>query len=457
MVIGRTAAGQLQNKEGALKGFTGRALPSGSRYVVDVPDAWNGVALLYSHPVPTPTGEAPRSDPLVTHLVGRGYAVARSTNSMFWPLELAFTDQPALLDIVERDLSPRHTIALGLSIGGIISAALVQLWPQRLSGALPICGNLAGAVATHDRELDIAYVVKTLLAEDSALEITNITDPGRNLRRAMTVLAEAQQTASGRARVALAAAVGNVPGWHDPLSAEPHALDHAARQRNQFAWFREVGFLVFFWAREQVERQAGGNPSRNSGVDYGELLAASINCDEVDALYAAAGLDLGEDLGRLATGRRIEADADARGYLERHIVFSGDLGGVPVLTLHTDGDGLVPPDHERAYAEVVGHAGQQDLLRQLYVHRGGHCTMTFAETVTALDVLTERIESGTWPHLDPAGLNVAADRLGPDCNVLNSGESMERGFVSFEPPPFFRRYDVRQCDAAGAMASGANQ
>jgi len=424
-------------------------LPSGSRYRIDVPAdwngaGWNGIVLLFSHPVPVPPGAPPWDhEPLIDHLVANGYAVAASANTIFWPLELALSDHPGLLEVVKRTLGPaRHTIAVGLSIGGIITAGLVQTFPDDLSGALPMCGNLAGAVGIHNREFDIAFVIKTLMAADTDLKITGITDPGPNLLLARRLLREAQETESGRARLALAAAVGNIAGWHDPVSPEPASDDVDARQRNQFAWFAEIGFLVYFWAREQVERQAGGNPSWNTDIDYRSLLATSINRDVVEALYARAGLDLDADLERLAREPRIVADPSAVDYLERHIVFSGDLGGVPVLTVHTDGDGLVTPDNERAYAEVVRHAGQEELLRQLYVHRAGHCTMTFAEVRIALDVLVERIESGRWPEHGPDALNSAADLLGPEGKELKSGGVAEASFFEFEPRPFPRRHDA---------------
>jgi pimeloyl-ACP methyl ester carboxylesterase len=423
------------------------SLRSGSRYLIVEPAQWNGVLLLFSHPVPVRPGEPPwgPDEPLIKHLVSHGCAVAGSANSIFWPLELAFSDQPALLDVAERMLGPaKHTIACGLSIGGIITAAFVQRYPDRLSGALPMCGNLAGAVAVHNRELDMAFATKTLLAPESTLKLTNIIDSQANFAAATELLHEAQSSPAGRARLAFVAAVGNIPGWHDPTSPEPAVDDFEARQRNQFALFDEVGFLVFFLARKQVEMQAGGNPSWNIDVDYRALLATSINYDQVEALYADAQLDLDEDLERLASAPRIEADPAAVAYLERHIVFDGELGGVPVLTMHTDGDGLVTPDNARAYGEVVRHAGNERLLRQLVVHSGGHCTFTFAEVLTALDVLIDRIESGTWSGLESAELNAAATGLGPGSNaLLMGGEPTASRFINFEPPPFPRRYDVR--------------
>lgn len=423
------------------------ALPSGSHFAVEVPDDWNGTLLMRSRPVPVGPDEAPWApgEPLVGQLLEHGYAVAGSANTIFWPVELVLSDLPSLLDAAGAILGPpRHTIAFGFSIGGIISAGAVQRFPDRLSGALPMCANLAGAVANHNRELDIAFVVQVLLADDAAaLALVDIADGHANLALATDLLHRAQATPSGRARLALAAAVGNVPGWHHPAAAEPAPDDVEARQRNQFAWFEEVGFLVYFMARQQVELQAGGNPSWNTGVDYGDLLAASINRAQVEALYAAAGLDLADDLGSLAAAPRIAADPAAVAYLEANVVFDGDLGGVPVLSVHTDGDGLVTPDQEHAYAQVVDHAGHRDHLRQLYVHRAGHCTFTVAETLTALGALMERIERGTWPALDPGSLNAAAAGMGPATNVSVRGMPVAPAFTTYEPVPFPRRYDAR--------------
>lgn len=438
-------AGQLWGPAGGATTHVG-GLPSGSRYLVEVPQRWNGVLLLVSHPVPVCADEPPLAPDgaLVRFLVEHGYGVAASANTIFWPLERVFTDQPALLDVAAGLLGPpRHTIALGLSIGGIISAGAVQRRLERLSGALALCGNLAGAVANQNRELDVAFVVKTLLAADTELQVTGITNSCTNLELARKVLHEAQASAPGRARLALAAAVGNIPGWYHPDAARPAASDAAAQQRGQFDWFDQVGFLVYFLARKQVEMQAGGNPSWNTGVDYRDLLSTSSTRRAVEALYEAAGVDLDGDLEVLAAAPRIAADPSAVSYLERHIVFDGDLGGTPVLTMHTEGDGLVTPDHEHAYADVVAHAGNADLLRQLFVHRGGHCTFTFAELAVALDALIARIEGGTWPDLAPGSLNDAAWSMGSAANVLSSGTPGPPAFAPFDPSPFRRRYDAR--------------
>jgi hypothetical protein len=430
-------------------------LPGGARFCLEEPEQWNGVLLLYSMPIPVGPDDPPwpADDRMMSALTDQGYAVAGSANRIFWPLESVYANVPDLLETFATEVgTPDRTIGFGLSIGGIVTAGLVQRFPEQLTAALPMCGNLAGAVGVHNRELDISFVIKTLLARDSALQLVDISDWDANVTLAEAVVAEARTTPAGRARLALAAAIGNIPGWHDPTSPEPDPGDAEARLDNQVKWYEEPGLLVYYGVRAQVERQAGGNPSWNSGVDYAALLAASINTDQVDALYEGAGLSLDDDLAVLAAEPRIEADADAVAYLEGHIVFDGELHGIPVLTLHTDGDGLVTPDNEHAYADVVGWGGSADLLRQVYVHRAGHCTFTLAEILTALDVLAERLDSGSWPALDPDTLNTAASTLPEQFQHLREGQPSRPGFFSFAPPPFPRPYDIRH--TAGRHPAG---
>ena len=69
---------------------------------------------------------------------------------------------------------------------------------------------------------------------------------------------------------------------------------------------------------------------------------------------------------------------------------------MPVLTMHTTGDGLVVPENEQAYRQVVHGAGDSSLLRQIFVARAGHCAFTPAETITAVQDLLHRLNTGHW-------------------------------------------------------------
>ncbi len=73
-------------------------------------------------------------------------------------------------------------------------------------------------------------------------------------------------------------------------------------------------------------------------------------------------MGLTQDLETLETSPRITADPQAENYLNQFITFNGELN-IPVLTMHTTGDGLVVNEDEQAYARVVHPGGDTSLLR----------------------------------------------------------------------------------------------
>ena len=414
-------------------------LPDGATYLIQVPAPWNGTLLLYSHGYVVPGSPNPATDvgdPATgLFLLGAGFALAGSSYATTgWAVQQALPDQIAVLDAFQAAVgTPARTIAWGHSLGGMITAGLIQRFPARFDAALPMCGVLSGGVATWNQGLDGAFAFNTLIAGNS-LQIVNITDPFGNLTTAETVLAAAQSTAQGRARLALVFALGDTPGWFDPASAEPPPDDFVTREANQFLWAEIVDFPFAFALRAELEFRAGGNPSWNNGVNYRKQLAHSVDREEVEALYRQAGLNLNADLDALNDAVRIAANPSSVAYLEQNIIYNGDIG-VPVLTMHTTGDGLVSNQNESAYADVVREDGNRRLLRRTFVHRAGHCTFTPAETVTAMLNLIQRLDNGLWPDLHPGALNAQAAALGP-LNVAPPS------FIRFTPAQYLRPFDA---------------
>src|SRR4051794_16460690 len=121
-------------------------------YRIEMPETWNGALALYSHGYvvpgqPNPAYEA--SDPLTgAALLAQGYALAGTSYSgTGWAVEQALQDQIALLDLFTAQVgTPQRMIAWGDSLGGLVTAGLVQRYPGRFAGALPICGVLMGGV-----------------------------------------------------------------------------------------------------------------------------------------------------------------------------------------------------------------------------------------------------------------------------------------------------------------------
>jgi pimeloyl-ACP methyl ester carboxylesterase len=415
-------------------------------YDIEVPSSWNGTLFLYSHGYVPPGGPkfaaASPSVDATAWLLGHHFAIAGSSySSTGWALPDAFTDQIALLDHFEQSVGkPKQVIAWGTSLGGMVTAGLIQLYPDRFAAALPMCGVLAGGIATWNLELDAAYAFRTLLAPASNLQLTHVTDPAANLQLALDIFNQAAAAPAGRARIALVAALIDLPGWFDPRQPEPARNDFAAQEAAQAQWESRVDFTFAFRYRADLEQRAGGNPSWNTGVDYSHQLSISADRDEVNALYAAAGLDLQADLRALNAGARVAADPAATAYLDQNISFGGQLN-IPVLTMHTTGDGLVIPPNEGASASAVSAAGESALLRQTFVQRAGHCAFTEAETVAAVEVLLKRLDTGRWDDLalQPASLNAAATAQGDLENVF-FGAAAPPAFVDFNPAPYPRPF-----------------
>jgi hypothetical protein len=96
---------------------------------------------------------------------------------------------------------------------------------------------------------------------------------------------------------------------------------------------------------------------------------------------------------------------------------------------------------------VVRRAGDQSLLRQIFVHRAGHCAFTPAETIVAVRVLLRRLATGRWnaAALRPASLNRRAAALGSAYNVFELSSKVvpaKPQFVRFSPPPYLRPFPL---------------
>jgi hypothetical protein len=106
---------------------------------------------------------------------------------------------------------------------------------------------------------------------------------------------------------------------------------------------------------------------------------------------------------------------------------TGDLQ-MPVFSIHTDYDPLVPAEHEEEYADDVRTAHKRSLLRQAFVDRDGHCSFTSAELVAGIKVLEERVETGRWPaaSVNPHKLN----------RLASSFDLGDSAFVRFRPGEF---------------------
>jgi pimeloyl-ACP methyl ester carboxylesterase len=445
LAAGPAAPASAEPPAGGPRGHTGTI--DGAEYRVEVPERWNGTLVLYSHGYYPPGLDFPVEGVPLTNaaaserwLLDHGYALAASefrNAGVGYLVEEAMHDQLALLDWFEATIGrPRRTVASGQSLGTTIATLLAERYPRRIDGLLTICGAY-DPLNTFNSALDVNFAVRALLAPDEDIDLIGAADPAASRDALVAAVMRARNTPDGQARLALAASFGNVTGWYASLEPRPTDLTGWIQQQIEWVTWAKIygnGTLAF----ADLARAAGGNPLGNAGVDYARQLDRSSQRDVVRQAYRKAGLDLRADLDRLAAQPRIAADPRAVRYMYRYGVPVGRTPG-PVLSIHTTGDGGAPPDQERWYAEQVQRNGDPALLRQLWVERGGHCSFSAAEEVTAVEALATKLSAGRWPALSPSRLDAVVNRFDPPLRtVLDFGTGttavMPAAFTTYTPP-----------------------
>jgi hypothetical protein len=430
--VGAIAATDPISIEGTLRD----GQPGQTPFQVHAPANWNGTLVVDLDFV---TGWRPEQR---AWFLAHGYAIGgtrRTQNESAYQIrdyvENFMTIRARLAERADR-ISAR-TIAYGVSRGGIPTRAAVEIHPDVFTAAVGFSGGGLGIVGVLLPKLDVVWTLKTLVDPSSPFPVVNVPRPaeGSPADKAFTdLLALAKSTPAGRARLTLAAAFDQQPTWSIARSPKPAARDYDAQAQHLIA---SVG--SFQSVRWQIETAAGGNPSWNNGVDYKRALERSGLIDLVRDQYRKAGLNLDVDLKTLADAPRISADPAAVAAAEKNVTYSGRIKG-PFLNVKTVGDPADPPAFDSAYTQTLERAGTRSLLRNVYIERPGHATMSVLERIAAFQMLIDRLDSGRWPDEKqmPAALNALAAAIARDWKGDALGDSL---FTLYTPPPSLRSWD----------------
>ena len=433
-----------------------RGFIDGAEYRVEMPERWNGTLVVYSHGY-WPTDYPPDSVALSnspeteTWLLDHGYALAGSnfTGVTGYQVGQGQVDQLALLDWFEDEIGrPERTISTGQSLGGVIAVQLAERHPRRFDAVATVCAGY-DAQATFNAGLDVVFAVRHLLlppeADIDLVHPTSEAEARAHTQQLADAVTAAVETEAGRARISLIASLNNVTGWWRALHPRPTDPDEIIRQQANWLVGAYVSGFAGPLARVDLEAKAGGNPSSNVDVDYRRRVDRSDQAQAVRQAYRTAGLDqrdLRADLDRLNAAPRIEADRDAVEYLYDTGVPRGNLR-VPMVGLHTIGDGGAPPHQEGWYADLVDRNGGRDMTRQLYVDRGQHCSTSAAEEIVALQTLERRLDAGRWPSTNPQRLNRQAGEFPEELQLVTDFGGgtwplprgvMAPAFTRYQPP-----------------------
>gem|GEM_PF-246686 len=411
-----------------------------------VPNDWNGTVFVDLDFASRPTVGAH-----VQRLLEGGSAYGGTTRAVTgWDIASAIDNQVEALDrFADEAGEPGRAIAMGSSMGGFVAAGVAQRHPSAIDGVVSMCGGLSGSVSQWNQKLDTVFVLSHLLDPAGTLPVIGVpADVNGVVAGWQTLLAQAQQTAEGRARIALAAAIGQLPAY---AQSAPRPAPHQTAAY-QAGWYGALSGDALPYigqamsSRRSIEAIVGGNPSWNTEVDYAQQLrAASPEARRVvERLYREAGLSLEADLSTVNGAERIAADPGAVERFAAGTEFDGSLS-VPVVAMSNIGDQISTVAQQSEYDAEARRAGNQDLLRQVYVESAGHCAFTAAEQVAAVHLLFQRLDTGEWSKGEkPKRMNSAAEALG-------LGDSR---FIAYEPDRFNRPYTLVEPVKEDAMWTG---
>jgi pimeloyl-ACP methyl ester carboxylesterase len=397
-----------------MKSFGGE-LPGGAgSYLVTAPLNWNGILLLdidYASPHYADSA-------MYKRLYELGYAGGGSTRGT--PQEFGTpVDTPErierqlkVLDIFEEKFGkPKRVIAYGRSAAGALVAAMAESASDRIDGAVGGC-FVTGAIGWLNSNLDAAFAAKALIAPNSELMLQRIPHELNDAAAAWTrILTGAQATPEGRARIALAAAIGQLPTWSNATKAEPDPTDVSAVQVAMFeTLLKQFEIPVSaFRVRRDFEESAGGALSWNTETDYEKLFTRGTTEEQkhvVEELYRRARLSLKADLVRINATPRLTADATAVVEANRRLGLNAQPKK-PVLIFHPSGD---PVSIIATLGAYVSKA-PRELVRLTVVRGAGHCAFSVSENLSAITTMTERLTIGMWPDTSAAAMNARAATL----------------------------------------------
>jgi pimeloyl-ACP methyl ester carboxylesterase len=352
------------------------AIGPGAFYEIDVPAAWNGDLVLYSHGIlqaslrVVPSSAQEGYALLRSHLLSAGFAVAASSfSSAGWSLADVVRRTHQLNAIVASHVGPpMRTYLLGRSMGALAIIKLAEQHPGQYAGVLSMCGPLGGGIAelqyAGDARVSFDYYFPDVLPgtpfnAPPGTQFLSPLDPGGPnplFSKVFTALA------NDPTPVFYWATAARLP------FSNPDELASSALYM--------VGFLLRY-TNDFIERVDGKIPFDNQSVRY-----------QVNNTSSSVLLNAGVE--------RFTADRAALNYYERDYTPTGQID-IPVVTLHTTRDPAVPISHEAMFAASVAAAGHSQWLVQRSVDRWGHCAFTAGEMQAAFTDLVGWVSSGHRP------------------------------------------------------------
>jgi pimeloyl-ACP methyl ester carboxylesterase len=327
-----------------------------------VPDTWNNKLVLFAHGYSGSTQLGKGKVPGEEYVVNHGYAMAYSGyNEAGWAVGAGVASTEKLRQyFVEKYGKPERVYITGASMGGTITVCLMETYPDRYDGGLPLAGAVASPLDFWKRVIFDLRVVFDYYC------------PG--------IPGTATEFPEGFAfEKDVAPAVQKLINDKEKMAELTKVTGVQAYELRAMMWFATE-------ALREMYKRCGGNPFSNTSRHY------SGSSDD-------RGLNKGV--------RRYESDRKAVEYLLKHYEPAGDIKR-PMVAVHGTHDTLVPIEQEHRYNEVLEKKGNGQLFVLKTVDRPGHVTFRQEEIVRAFEELVAWVEKGIKPS--PGDITVEPEK-----------------------------------------------
>lgn len=331
--------------------------PSGAIYRICFSDVlpWNRQLVVYAHGYVDPTQplglpedqlSIPGFGTIADIITQQRYAFATTSyrrNGL--AIQEGIADVLELIDIfISKHGMPRRILLIGVSEGGAVTALAVERHPGIIDGGLALCGPYGDFQRQVDHFSDFRAVFDYFFP--GVMPPTPIDIPAELLTTWNTSFY------STTLRPVLVNPA-NALSLTQVLSVTGAPIDPLAPMASTEATFERILWYNVF-STNDGKAQLGGNPFDNTATVYsGALDDAALN----------AGIF------------RTAADLAARATISDDYQTTGRLT-VPLITMHTTGDPVVPYEQAQLYGAKVAAQGSAAFYAHYSVPAYGHCTFT---------------------------------------------------------------------------------
>ena len=324
---------------------------------------WNGALVVWAHgyvDVTQPLGfyhlELPDGTSLPGLVQRLGFAFATTSYRQNGLAILEGLDDIRELVAAAQQAAPRppvRTYLVGASEGGIITALAVERSPRLFSGGLAACGP----IGDFKRQIDYVGDFRVLFDYffPRVLPGEAVAIPSEVLRHWDAKYVPAIKQALAANPTAAAQLIRTARAPIDP--ADPSTVETTTVN---VLWYNAFG-------ANDAAAKLGGNPYGNRGRWY----RGSDDDARLNRLVGRFGAD------RAALLRMVPYQASGR-------------PAVPLVTMHTTRDEIIPFWHEPLYARKAAPIGGGSLV-QIPIGRYGHCNFTAGEVLAGFGLLVRQV------------------------------------------------------------------